>query len=270
MGEGGSAGADPAALPAGERLGRRREEPVELEVAVKPLEGAHLCATGAANAVSAVAMGDLGALLRVPPGAYMEKLAVGPAAQGAIDLRRPPVENLRRVADALGKYVEDLTVVILDRPRHQGLLAAVRETGARIKLLTDGDLAGALATCFPETGVDMLLGTGGAAEGVIAAAAVRCAGGELQGRLVFKGEVERERARASGLAEPDRIRTAEELAGGSVMFAATGVTSGDLLRGVVFTGDGGRTHSVVMRSRTATLRFIDSIHHFTRSPNYGW
>jgi fructose-1,6-bisphosphatase II len=253
----------------GERVGKQRDGDAELEIAVDALEGKDACATGGANAISAIAMSDPGHLLRAPA-VYMDKAAVGPGARGAIDLRRPPTENLQRVAEALGKYVEDLTVVILDRPRHAALIQEVREAGARIKLIRDGDLAAAVSTCFPETGVDLLLGVGGAREGVVSAAAIRCAGGELHGRFVCRSEADREKLRAQGIKEPDRLLTAEEMAGGTVMFAATGVTEGDFLRGVVFTGDGARTHSVVMRAKTATIRFIDTIHHFTRSPNYGW
>lgn len=253
----------------GEKVGRCRDGDAEMEIAVDPLEGTNLCATGAPNALSVIAMGEKGRLLRAPD-TYMEKIAVGPRARGAVDLRRTPTENLRRVADALGKYVEDLTVVILDRPRHAKLIREVREAGARIKLIGDGDVAGALNTCFPDTGVDVLMGTGGAPEGVIAAAALRCVGGDLQGRLAFRNDAERERARAYGLKDPDKVMGAEELAGGNVMFAATGVTHGDFLKGVRFTGDGARTHSVVMRSRTGTVRYIETEHHFTRSPDYGW
>jgi fructose-1,6-bisphosphatase II len=253
----------------GEKVGRCRDGDAEMEIAVDPLEGTNLCATGAPNALSVIAMGEKGRLLRAPD-TYMEKIAVGPRARGAVDLRRTPTENLRRVADALGKYVEDLTVVILDRPRHAKLVREVREAGARIKLIGDGDVAGALNTCFPDTGVDVLMGTGGAPEGVIAAAALRCVGGDLQGRLAFRNDAERARARAYGLKDLDRVMGAEELAGGNVMFAATGVTHGDFLKGVRFTGDGARTHSVVMRSRTGTVRYIETEHHFTRSPDYGW
>ncbi|ABC81413.1 class II fructose-bisphosphatase [Anaeromyxobacter dehalogenans] len=253
----------------GEKVGRCRDGDAEMEIAVDPLEGTNLCATGAPNALSVIAMGEKGRLLRAPD-TYMEKIAVGPRARGAVDLRRTPTENLRRVADALGKYVEDLTVVILDRPRHAKLVREVREAGARIKLIGDGDVAGALNTCFPDTGVDVLMGIGGAPEGVIAAAALRCVGGDLQGRLVFRNDAERERARGYGVKDLDRVMGAEELAGGNVMFAATGVTHGDFLKGVRFTGDGARTHSVVMRSRTGTIRYIETEHHFTRSPDYGW
>jgi len=261
--------ADAPSFQAGERVGKRRDGDAELEIVLDPLEGKDACATGGTNAISAIAMSEPGHLLRAP-NVYMDKAAVGPGARGAIDLRRGATENLQRVAEALGKYVEDLTVVILDRPRHAALIREVREAGARIKLIKDGDLAAAVSTSFPDTGVDLLLGVGGAPEGVVAAAAIRCAGGELQGRFVCKTDADRERLRAQGIKDPDRLLTAEDMAGGTVMFAATGVTEGDFLRGVVFTGDGARTHSVVMRAKTATIRFIDTIHHFTRSPNYGW
>jgi fructose-1,6-bisphosphatase II len=253
----------------GERVGRCRDGDAPIEIAVDPLEGTNLCATGAPNAVSVIAMGEPGKLLRAPD-TYMEKIAVGPAARGVIDLTRSPTDNLRRIGDALGKHVEDLTVVILDRPRHEKLVHEVREAGARIKLIPDGDVAGGLNTCFPDTGVDVLMGVGGAPEGVITAAAIRCVGGDMQGRLQFRSEAERERARAMGMKDLERILGAEDMAGGSVMFAATGVTNGDFLKGVRFTGDGARTHSVVMRSRSGTLRYIETVHRFRRSPDYGW
>lgn len=253
----------------GERLGRCQDGDAELEIAVDPLEGTNLCASGAPNAISVIAMGEKGKILRAPD-TYMEKLAVGPGARGAIDLSRSPTDNLRRIADALGKYVEDLTVVILDRPRHDKLVGEVRDAGARIKLIPDGDVAGGLNTCFPDTGVDVLMGVGGAPEGVITAAAIRCVGGDMQGRLQFRNDDERARAKAMGVRDLDRILTAEDMAGGSVMFAATGVTNGDFLKGVRFTGHGARTHSVVMRSRTGTLRYIETVHRFRRSPDYGW
>ncbi len=253
----------------GEKVGRSRDGDQELEVAVDPLQGTNLCATGAPNALSVIAMGERGTLLHAPD-TYMEKIAVGPGARGAIDLRRSPTDNLRRIAAALGRYVEDLTVVVLDRPRHDALVREIREAGARIKLVTDGDVAGALNTCLPDTGVDVLMGVGGAPEGVIAAAGIRCLGGDMQGRLQLRDDEERQRARRYGMKDLDRVMTAEELAGGNVMFAATGVTNGDFLKGVRFTGEGARTHSVVMRSKTGTVRYIETIHHFTRSPNYGW
>jgi fructose-1,6-bisphosphatase II len=253
----------------GEKVGRRGDGAVAVEIAVDPLEGTALCATGAPNAISVVAMGEKGKLLRAPD-VYMEKIAVGAGARGAIDLRRTPTENLRRIADALGRYVEDLTVVILDRPRHEKLVREVRATGARIKLIGDGDVAGALNTCFPDTGVDVLMGIGGAPEGVISAAALRCVGGDMQGRLVFRDEQEKVRAREMGIADLERVMRAEEMAGGNVMVAATGVTNGDFLKGVRFTGDGARSHSVVMRSKTGTIRSIETVHRFSRNPNYGW
>lgn len=253
----------------GEKVGRGRDGDAELEIAVDPLEGTNLCASGAPNALSVIAMGEKGSLLHAPD-TYMEKIAVGPGARGAIDLTLSATDNLRRIADAVGKYVEDLTVVIMDRPRHEQLVREVRAAGARIKLITDGDVAAALNTCFPESGVDVLVGVGGAPEGVISAAALRCLGGDMQGRLRFRNDEERARARAYGMGDVDRVLLAEDLAGGNVMFAATGVTNGDFLKGVRFTGDGARTHSVVMRSKTGTVRYIEAFHHFTRSPNYGW
>jgi fructose-1,6-bisphosphatase class II len=256
-------------LYVGERVGRRGEGALEVELAVDPLQGKALCSRGGPNAISIIAMGERGKLFRAPD-TYMEKIAVGPCARGAIDLRRSPTENLRRIADTLGRYIEDLTVVILDRPRHETLVREVRATGARIKLIGDGDVAAALNTCFPETGVDVLMGVGDAPEGVMSAAAIRCAGGDMQGRLVFADEHEKERARAAGLGDLDRVMTAEEMAGGNVMVSVTGVTNGDFLKGVRFTGDGARSHSVVMRSKTGTVRSIETAHRFNRAPNNGW
>jgi fructose-1,6-bisphosphatase II len=253
----------------GERVGRARVGDVELEIAVDPLEGTNLCATGAPDAISVIAMAEKGRMLRAPD-TYMEKIAVGPRAKGAVDLALPPGENLRRAAEALGKRVEEMTVVVLDRPRHEGLVNQLRDEGARIKLIGDGDVAGAVATCFPETGVDLLMGVGGAPEGVIGAAAVRCVGGDFQGRLLFRNDEERRRAREMGLRDLERVFRAEDLAGGDVMFAATGVTNGDFLKGVRFTGTGAHTHSVVMRSKTGTVRYIETVHHFKGKPNYGW
>jgi fructose-1,6-bisphosphatase II len=239
-----------------------------VEIAVDPLEGTNLCASGAANAIAVLAMGEKGALLRAPD-TYMEKLAVGPGARGAIDLRDSPTRNLERIAKALSKPVADLTVVITDRPRHAALVAEVRASGARIKLITDGDVAGALDTAFPDTGVDVLMGTGGAPEGVIAAAGLRCLGGDMQGRLRFRNDAERERARAMGHSDLDRIFTAEELARGNVMLSATGVTHGQFLKGVRFGADGVRSHSVVMRSKTGTIRFIETMHRVGRGTGHG-
>jgi fructose-1,6-bisphosphatase II len=253
----------------GERVGRAGPGATEIEIAVDPLEGTNLCATGAANAISVIAMGPKGSLLRAPD-TYMEKIAVGPAARGVVDLSRPVKENLRAVADALGRYVEDVTVVILDRPRHDRLIRDVREAGARIRLISDGDVSAAINTCLPDTGIDMLVGIGGAPEGVISAAALRCMGGDMQGKLRYRNDAERERARAMGIDDGEKIFRIDEMARGDVMFASTGVTNGDFLKGVRFTGDGARTHSVVMRSRTGTVRYIETEHHFQHKPNYGW
>jgi fructose-1,6-bisphosphatase II len=251
----------------GERVGRTGA--MEIEIAVDALEGTRLCATGAANAISVMAMGPKGSLLRAPD-MYMEKIAVGPDARGAIDITRDPRTNLRAVADALGKYVEDVTVVILDRPRHERLIREVREAGARIKLIGDGDVSAAINACLPDTGVDMLMGIGGAPEGIISATALRCVGGDMQGRLLYASDADRERARALGIVDEGRIFGMEDMARGDVMFAATGVTNGDFLKGVRFEGDGAFTQSVVMRSRTGTVRYIETEHHFQHKPNHGW
>jgi fructose-1,6-bisphosphatase II len=249
----------------GERVGRRDPGAPQVEIAVDPLEGTNLCASGAANAIAVLAMGEKGSLLRAPD-TYMEKLAVGPGARGAIDLRDSPTRNLERIARALGKPMADLTVVITDRPRHAALVAEVRAAGARIKLITDGDVAGALDTAFPDTGVDVLMGTGGAPEGVIAAAGLRCLGGDMQGRLRFRNDAERERARDMGIADLDGIYGAEDLARGNVMLSATGVTHGQFLKGVRFTAGGARSHSVVMRSKSGTIRYIETMHRLGRGP----
>ena len=253
----------------GERVGRAVAGGLEIEIAVDPLEGTNLCATGAANAISVIAMGPRGSLLRAPD-TYMENIAVGPDARGVVDLTRPVTANLRAVADALGKYVEDLTVVILERPRHERLIREVREAGARIRLIGDGDVSAAINTCLPDTGIDMLIGIGGAPEGVISAAALRCMGGDIQGKLRYRNDAERERARSMGIDDVEKVFRIDEMARGDVMFASTGVTNGDFLKGVRFTGDGARTHSVVMRSRTGTVRYIETEHHFLQKPNYGW
>lgn len=252
----------------GEKVGRWREGDPAIEIAVDPLEGTNLCASGGPNALSVIAMGEEGRLLRAPD-VSMEKIAAGPRARGAIALDRTPTENVTAVARALGRELGDVTVVVLDRPRHAALVAELRAAGARVKLIPDGDVAAAIATCVPESGVDLLMGTGGAPEGVLGAAALRCMGGDLRGRLVFSNDVERARATAMGVGDLARIMTAEELAGGDVMFAATGVTSGDFLRGVRFTEGGARTSSVVMRSRTGTVRYLDSVHRFGPAPGDG-
>ncbi len=250
----------------GERVGKQQGSPA-VDIALDPLEGTNLCAYGRPGAISVVAMSTQGGLLNAPD-TYMEKLAVGPGARGAIDLTKSPLENLKSIAAKLKREIEDLTVMILDRERHEKLIKEVRAAGARIRLIEDGDVAGAINTCFEQTGVDVLMGTGGAPEGVIAAAAIRSMGGDMQGRLVPRNQEEIERAKKMGITDINRIYTAEELARGEVMFAATGVTTGDFLKGVRFFGGGAETHSVVMRSKSGTVRYIQSTHKFDKKPNF--
>jgi fructose-1,6-bisphosphatase II len=240
-----------------------------VDIAVDPLEGTNLCATGAPDAISVIAIADDGQFLNAPD-TYMEKIAVGPEARGVIDLRESFTWNLERIAKAKQMKVEDLTVIILERERHEELIAEVRQAGARIRLIGDGDVSAAIATCKIETGVDALFGTGGAPEGVIAAAALRCVGGDMQGRLRFRSEEERQRAYGMGVPEESHIYTLEELAAGNVMFAATGVTQGSFLSGVHFFSGGASTQSVVMRSKSGTVRVIDSTHRFDTKPRYSW
>jgi fructose-1,6-bisphosphatase II len=244
-------------------------ESPEVDIAVDPLEGTNLCATGQPDAIAVIAMAEHGKFLNAPD-TYMDKIAVGPEARGSIDLSKSPTWNLTRIAEAKKMRVEDLTAIILDRPRHQDLIAEVRRAGARIRLISDGDVSAAIATCKPETGIDVLFGIGGAPEGVLAAAALRCVGGELQGRLKFRSEEEWGRAQRMGIRDRDRLYQLEDLAQGEVMFAATGVTTGAFLAGVQFFGGGARTWSLVMRSKSGTVRNIESTHHFDRKPNYSW
>jgi fructose-1,6-bisphosphatase II len=252
----------------GEKVGKGDASDPEVDIALDPLEGTTITATGGPNALSVIAMADKGNLLNAPD-TYMDKIAVGPTAKGAIDLEKTPSQNLRAIADRKGLYVDDLTVIILNRPRHEKLIAEVRATGARIKLIGDGDVSAAISTCFPETGVDVLMGIGGAPEGVIAAAAIRCMGGDMQGRLKPRNEKEIERAKKMGIPDINKVFALEEMAKGNVIFAATGVTSGDFLRGVRFFKGGAETNSVVMRSKSRTIRYIQSRHQFEHKPNYG-
>jgi fructose-1,6-bisphosphatase class II len=239
----------------------------KVDIALDPLEGTTICATGAPNALSVIAMGDGGNLLHCPD-TYMEKIAAGPAGKGVIDLDKSPTENLRALAEAKGCNVEDLMVIILSRPRHEAIIKEVRQAGARIRLIGDGDVSAAIATTKPETGIDLLLGIGGAPEGVLAAAALRCVGGEFQGRLAPRNNEEIERAKKMGVTDIKKKFTIEELASGDVMFAATGVTDGDYLQGVHFFPGGATTQSVVMRSKTRTVRIINATHYFEHKPNY--
>lgn len=249
----------------GERVGTGDGPKVDL--ALDPLEGTNLCATGAPNSIAVIAAAEDGNFLHAPD-TYMDKIAVGPEAVGCIDITKSPTENLRAIAAAKKCKVQDLTVIILERDRHKDLIAEVRENGTRIKLIGDGDVSAAMATCFREAGVDVLMGIGGAPEGVIAAAALRCIGGDMQGRLKFRNEEEKVRAKKMGIEDFDRVYGLTDLAAGEVMFAATGVTNGDFLKGVHFHGKGCSTQSLVMRSKTKTLRYITSEHHFEHKPSY--
>ena len=239
----------------------------KVDIALDPLEGTTICATGAPNALAVIAMADGGNLLHCPD-TYMAKIATGPDGRGVVDLDKSPTENLHALAEAKRCKVEDLMAIILSRPRHEALIQEVRKAGARIRLIGDGDVAAAIATTKEETGIDLLLGIGGAPEGVLAAAALRCVGGEFQGRLAPRNDEEIERAKQMGVTNIKKKFQIEELAAGDVMFAATGVTDGDYLRGVHFFPGGATTQSVVMRSKTKTVRVINATHYFEHKPNY--
>ena len=249
----------------GERLGDSRGPAVD--IAVDPLEGTTICANGGPNALSVIAIADQGKFLHCPD-TYMDKIAVGAEGRGVIDLDKSPTENLRLLAEAKGRRVEDLTVIILYRPRHEALIEEVRKAGARIKLISDGDVAAAIATTKPETGIDLLMGIGGAPEGVLAAAALRCVGGDMQARLKPRNPQEIERAEGMGIQDIEKKYSIEELADGEVMFAATGVTDGEYLKGVRFFTGGATTQSVVMRSKTRTNRVVNATHNFKFKPGY--
>ena len=214
-----------------------------------------------------MAIAEEGGFLNAPD-TYMQKIATGPEGRGVIDINESPTENLRRLAEAKKCRIQDLTAVILDRERHGGIINEVRDSGARIQLIGDGDVAGAIATCMPVAGVDILIGTGGAPEGVIAAAALRCLGGEFQGILRPRNEEEAIRAKKMGVDDISKVWSIEDLAKGDVMFCATGVTSGNFLKGVRFTSWGAITHSMVMRSKSGTIRNIRAEHHFDKKPRY--
>ena len=242
----------------GERVGRG--DGSQVDIAVDPLEGTNLVAKGRANAMAVLAVSEPGGLLHAPD-TYMEKLVVGPPAKGKVDLDWPVAENLKIIAGSLDREVEDLTVVILDRPRHEKLINDVRQAGARIKLIDDGDLPAAISVAVAGTGVHAVMGTGGAPEGVLAAAALRCLGAEILGRLKFRSDEERQRARKMGVSDETRIYRTEDLASGhDLRFVATGVTDGELLQGVRFFAHGVRTHSILLDGTRGTLRFIDTQH----------
>jgi fructose-1,6-bisphosphatase II len=231
-----------------------------VDVAVDPVEGTNLVAKGLPNAIALIALTEQGGILHAPD-IYMEKLIVPPQAAGKVDLRWPPERNLQVLAEALRRRIGDLTVVILDRPRHADLIAAVRRAGARIKLISDGDVAPAISEAVSGPGVHAVMGIGGAPEGVLAAAALRCLGGEIQARLWYRNDAERQRAQEMGISDPDRIFHTEDLVRGkTLLFAATGITDGDLFRGVRLFGGGVRTHSLVMAKTAGRIRFVDSTH----------
>jgi len=236
----------------------------KIDIALDPLEGTTITAMGGPNALTVIAMAEEGGYLNSPD-VYMDKIAVGGGLpEGVVDLDRSPAENLKSLADAKGKRLTDVVVCILDRPRHTELIKAVRETGARIMLISDGDVSGVIATSRSDSGIDIYLGSGGAPEGVLAAAALRCIGGQFQGRLMFRNDDERERASRCGITDFDRKYGILDLASGDVMFAATGVTDGTMLRGVRFSSHGAATQSMVMRSKSGTVRVIEATHNFDR------
>ena len=249
----------------GEKLGNSSQP--EVDIAVDPLEGTNLCAKGVNGAIATIALAPRGGFLHAPD-MYLEKIVTGPAAKGAIDINASPTENLTRIAEAKSCNIEDLTVVLLDRPRHDKAIAEIRKAGARINLITDGDVAPAIAAAVDGSGVDMMMGIGGAPEGVLAAAALKCMGGDMQGRLVFMTQEEKDRAPGMGITDLDKVYTCEEMASGDVFFAATGVTNGELLNGVRYFSGGAETHTIVMRSKSRTVRFIEARHYFEHKPLY--
>jgi len=231
-----------------------------VDVAVDPVDGPNIVAKGLPNAIAIVAVTEKGGILHTPD-VYMEKLVVPPQAAGKVDLRWPAERNLGVLAEALGRRISDITVVILDRPRHADLIAEVRKAGARIKLISDGDVAPAISAAVSGPGVQAVMGIGGAPEGVLTAAALRCLGGEIQGRFWYRNDAERQQAKEMGVSDPDRIYRTEDLVRGkSLVFAATGITDGDLFRGVRLFGGGVRTHSLVMTASGRQIRFVDAIH----------
>lgn len=253
------------ALAAGARLGRGTEE---VDIAVDPLEGGVSCALGGPNAMSITALADKGGLIRCPANSYMEKIATAADGKDVVDLDKTPEENLKALAEVRGVYVEDLTVIILDRPRHDNLIDEVRRAGARVKLIPHGDVAAAMAAARPETGVDLLLGTGGASQGILSAAAVKCMGAFMQCRYKPRSQGETNALYEFGINDIDRKLELDDMVRGQVMFAATGVTNGEFLRGIRFTRGGAVTHSIVMRSASRTERYLESYHHFDYRPDY--
>lgn len=246
----------------GEELGSQvgTEGALEVDIAVDPLEGTSLCATGAAGAIAVLAAAERGGLLHAPD-IYMDKIVVGPTARGAVHLDAPVAENLRNIANAFERDIDDLTIVVLDRERHSQLIADIRTAGARIRLIGDGDLSAGIAAAVRGTSIHAVMGIGGAPEGVLTAAAMRCLGGEIQARLTAIGDAQKARVEELGIADIDKIYTTDELAPGEeILFSATGITDGRLLKGVRFFGRGHRTETLIMSSSRNLIRFVDSIH----------
>ncbi|WP_295659055.1 class II fructose-bisphosphatase [uncultured Nocardioides sp.] len=242
----------------------------ECDVAVDPIDGTTLTAKGMANAISVLAVAPRGSMYDPSAVFYMEKLVTGPEAAGVVDIRNPVAENIQQIAKAKGSRAEDVTVVVLDRPRHAELVGEIRATGARIKFITDGDVAGAIMAARPGTGVDLLLGVGGTPEGIIAACALKCLGGVIQGRLWPQDDDERQRAVDAGHdLSPEHVLTTDDLVtGDDCFFVATGITDGELMRGVRYRADGATTDSLVMRSRSGTIRSISSEHQLGKLRNF--
>src|SRR5882724_748665 len=256
---------------AGAQMGEDCPYP-DVDIAVDPLEGTNLCAMGAANAIAVMAAAEGGGLIHAPD-LYMDKLVVGPSSKGAVDIDAPPAENLKAIANRLNRDVEDLTVIVLDRPRHTKLIKAIRDAGARIRLITDGDLSAGISAAVGGSGVHAVMGIGGAPEGVITAAAMKCLNGEIQTRFVLKENLEEsedaaripegalERMKSMGISDPRKIHATEDLAPGKkIIFAATGVTDGTILKGVRFFGSGKRTQSLIMTTESRKVRFVDTVH----------
>ena len=249
----------------GEKVGKGG---VEVDIAVDPLEGTNLTAKNMNGAIAVMAIAEKGSLLHAPD-MYMDKIVVGPKAKGAIDINIAPEENMLNVAKALGKEVRDLNIVMLERERHQYIVDAARKLGARCKFISDGDVSPVIATSFGTEGIDMMMGKGGAPEGVIAAAAIKCMGGDMQGRLVPETEEEIRRVHEMGIADVNKVLTLDDLVStNDVYFVATGVTNGDMLKGVRFTEKHAITHTVVMRGLTSTIRFIEAYHDYDHKPGY--
>ena len=252
----------------GEKVGMQTADSMEVDIAVDPLDGTSLIAKGLPNSISVIAIGEKGSLLNAPD-TYMKKIIVGPKAKGCIDLNKSIEENIKSVANALGKKTTQMTIITQDRDRHDYIVQAARNLGCRIKMFGDGDVAAGIATCFEETGIDMLMGIGGGPEGVITAAAIKCMGGDMQAQIYPLSEQERNICNDMGFSDEDleKILSIDDLAkGDNLFFAATGITDGDLLKGVTNIGNNkAKTQSVVMRAKTGTIRFVDAIHNLDKN-----